>query len=162
MNAGEMQRSLSVKAERSPDHKFDDLFSLVCDLEWLQIAHDHVSNNAGSITSGCDGINMSDFDGDMEDNLRRIHDALKLGNFNVQPVRRVNIPKSNGKLRPLGIPTIQDRIVQESLRMVLEPIFEADFSQHSFGFRPNRSTMHAVTCLRYGMTENKKYFWVVE
>jgi group II intron reverse transcriptase/maturase len=162
MNAGEMQRSLSVKAERSPDHKFDDLFSLVYVMEWLRIAHDHVSDNAGSITSGCDGINMSEFDENMEDNLQNIHDALKLGNFDVKPVRRVNIPKPNGKLRPLGIPTIRDRIVQESLRMILEPIFEADFSQHSYGFRPNRCTMHAIACLRYSMTENKKYFWVVE
>jgi group II intron reverse transcriptase/maturase len=162
MNAGEMQRSLSVKAERSPDHKFDDLFNLVCDIDWLRIAHDHVSNNAGSITAGHDGINMSEFDGDLENNLQKIRDALKLGNFDAKPVRRVNIPKPNGKLRPLGIPTIRDRIVQESMRMILEPIYEADFSQHSYGFRPNRSTMHAIAHLRYSMTENKKYFWVVE
>src|SRR5947209_18036795 len=101
MNAGEMQRSLSVKAERSPNHKFDDLSGLVCDTKWLQIAHDHVSANAGSITAGCDGITMSEFDGDLENNLRGIRDALKTGNFDVKPVRRVNIPKPNGKIRPL-------------------------------------------------------------
>jgi len=74
----------------------------------------------------------------------------------------VNIPKAGGKVCPLGIPTIRDRIVQEAVRMILEPIYEADFCQHSFGFRPNRSTMHAIKCLTYSVTENKKYFWVIE
>ena len=152
MNIGEMQRSLSSKAERSPDHKFDDLFSLVCDKNWLELAHDHVATNSGSITAGCDGINMSTFDEDLESNLQAFRNALKSGTFVANPVRRVNIPKANGKMRPLGIPTIRDRIVQEALRMVLEPIYEADFVQHSYGFRPNRSTMHALACLRYSGT----------
>src|SRR4051794_34968012 len=122
MNIGEIQRSLSNKAEQSPDHKFDDLFNLVHDRDWLELAHDHVSTNAGSITSGCDGIDMSKFDENLEDNLQKIRDALRSGTFVANPVRRVNIRKANGKLRPLGIPTIRDRIVQETVRMVLEPI----------------------------------------
>jgi retron-type reverse transcriptase len=162
MNIGEMQRLLSNKAERSPTHRFDDLFNLVCDEDWLRIAHDHVADNAGSKTAGCDGITMSDFDSDLESNLKDIRNDLKSGTFAASPVRRVNIPKGNGKLRPLGIPAIRDRIVQEATRMVLEPIYEADFSQQSYGFRPNRCTMHAIAHLRYSMTENKKFFWVVE
>jgi len=162
MNIGEIQRSLSRKAERSPGHRFDDLFNLVCGVDWLEVAHDHVAANSGSITAGCDGINMSIFDEDLEENLRKIRTDLKSGTFVANPVRRVNIPKGNGKLRPLGIPSIRDRIVQEAVRMVLEPIYEADFSQQSYGFRPNRSTMHAIRSVAYSMTENKKFFWVIE
>src|SRR5918992_2838480 len=72
-------------------------------------------------------------------------------------------PKSNGKLRPLGIPSIRDRIVQEALRMALEPIYEADFSQYSFGFRPNRCTMDAVKYIIWSNSSPKKrYYWVIE
>jgi len=162
VNIGEMQRSLSSKAERSPEHRFDDLFNLVCRTDWLELAHDRVARNSGSVTAGCDGINMSIFDEDLAENLRKIQIALKSGCFVANPVRRVNIPKGNGKIRPLGIPSIRDRIVQEAVRMILQPIYEADFSQQSHGFRPNRSTMHAIKYITYSVTENKKFFWVVE
>lgn len=162
MNIGEMQRLLSSKAERLPEHRFDNLFNLVCGMDWLEQAHTNVAANAGSVTAGCDGITMGGFDADLEVNLLELQVALKSGTFAANPVRRVNIPKANGKVRPLGIPTIRDRIVQEAVRMILEPIYEADFSQHSFGFRPNRSTMHAIKCLTYSVTENKKFFWVIE
>jgi group II intron reverse transcriptase/maturase len=74
----------------------------------------------------------------------------------------VNIPKPNGKVRPLGIPAIRDRIAQEALRMALEPIFEADFVQQSFGFRPNRRTMDAIRYLTWSATEAKRFFWAIE
>jgi group II intron reverse transcriptase/maturase len=162
MNIGEIQRSLSSKAERSPEHRFDDLFGLVCHMNWLGVAHDHVAANSGSITAGCDGINMSDFDDDLENNLLKIQTDLKSGTFVAKPVRRVSIPKGNGKIRPLGIPSIRDRIVQEAVRMILEPIYEADFSQQSYGFRSNRSTMHAIKYITYSATENKRFLWVIE
>ena len=88
---------------------------------------------------------MSNFNGDVEGNLKRLSEALKAKTFEPMPVRRVYMPKANGKKRPLGLPTIDDRIVQEALRMVLEPIWEADFSIHSYGFRPNRSTYDTMT-----------------
>jgi RNA-directed DNA polymerase len=105
---------------------------------------------------------MSAFDEDLQGNLKRLQESLYAGAFEACPVRRVCIPKGNGKVRPLGIPSIRDRIVQEALRMVLEPIFEADFSQNSYGFRPNRCTMDAISCIHWATLEPRKFFWVIE
>lgn len=162
MNIGEMQRKLSVWAEQDKERKFYGLYKLLCNMDWLRLAHDYVAQNAGSITAGCDGINMKGFDDKLEENLRQLAEELKAGTFEPFPVRRVYIPKSNGKLRPLGIPSIRDRVVQEALRMILEPIYEADFSQYSFGFRPNRCTMDAIKCITWSTQEHKKCFWVIE
>ena len=131
-------------------------------MDWFRLAHDYVKQNAGSITVGCDGINMKLFDENLEENLQQLAQELKSETFEPYPVRRVYIPKANGKKRPLGIPSIRDRIVQEALRMVLEPIYEARFSQYSFGFRPNRCTMDAVKCITWSTQEHKKYFWIIE
>jgi group II intron reverse transcriptase/maturase len=162
MNIGEMQRKLSLWAEQDKERKFYGLFKLICDVDWLRVAHAHVEQNTGSKTAGCDGVNMSAFNEDLELNLVRLSTSLQDGTFVPCPVRRVYIPKANGKIRPLGIPTIRDRIVQEAVRMVLEPIFEADFSRLSFGFRPNRCTMDAAQRLYHAMYERFKYFWVIE
>src|SRR5215470_12322554 len=155
MNVGEMQRKLSLWAEQHKEHHFFDLYHLLYDKEWLRLAHDHVKQNAGSKTAGCDGITMKDFDEHLEDHLQQLAQDLKAQAFEPYPVRRVYIPKANGKVRPLGILSIRDRIVQEALRMVLEPIYEADFSQYSFGFRPNRCTMDAIKCIQWSSTEHK-------
>jgi RNA-directed DNA polymerase len=115
MNVGEIQRLLSLKAEKEPDHRFDDLYGLLCNKDWLRLAHDYVAQNAGSVTAGCDGINMKDFDEDLEGNLQRLREELKENRFQPCPVRRVHIPKGNGKLRPLGIPSIVDANNPENL-----------------------------------------------
>jgi RNA-directed DNA polymerase len=162
VNVGEMQRKLSLWAEQDKEHKFFDLYHLLYDKDWLRLAHDHVAQNAGSVTAGCDGIDMTAFDEERESNLQRLAQELKAETFEPYPVRRVFIPKTNGKVRPLGIPSIRDRIVQEAARMVLEPIYEAGFSQYSFGFRPNRCTMDAVKCITWSTQEHKKYFWIIE
>jgi len=162
MNVGEMQRKLSQWATQDKERKFYGLYDLLYDSNWLRLAHDYVKQNAGSISAGCDGVNMGIFDENLEDNLQRITDELKSDTFKPDPVRRVYIPKPNGKTRPLGIPAIKDRIVQEALRMALEPIFEADFSQYSFGFRPTRRTMDAVRYIQWSTTERKKFFWIIE
>jgi len=162
MNVGEMQRKLSEWATQDKERKFYGLYDLLYDRDWLRLAHDYVKQNAGSITAGCDGINMATFDEELKENLQEITEELKSATFKPMPVRRVYIPKPNGKTRPLGIPSIKDRIVQEALRMVLEPIFEADFSPYSFGFRPTRRTMDAIKCITWSTQERKKYFWVIE
>ena len=162
MNVGEMQRKLSLWATQDQSRKFYGLYDLLYDEEWLRLAHDYVQQNAGSRTAGCDGIDMGIFDENLEKNLQQLTEDLKSETFEPYPVRRVYIPKPNGKVRPLGIPAIRDRIVQEALRMALEPIFEADFSQYSFGFRPNRRTMDAIRYLQGSITDQKKFFWAIE
>jgi hypothetical protein len=82
MNIGEMQRLLSLEAERSKGHRFDDLYALVCHADWLRQAHARVANNIGSRTAGCDGINMKDFDENLEDNLHQLREDLLAGAVN--------------------------------------------------------------------------------
>jgi RNA-directed DNA polymerase len=162
MNIGEMQRKLSAWAEQDKERKFYGLYNLICDMDWLRLAHAYVEQNAGSKTAGCDGIDMSEFNQNLEVNLLNLMNSLQTETFVASPARRVYIPKTNGKVRPLGIPTIRDRIVQEAIRMVLEPIFEADFSQYSFGFRPNRCTMDAIKSIQFYAQEGMKFFWIIE
>jgi RNA-directed DNA polymerase len=159
-----MQRKLSQKATEEPEHRFDDLYSLLCNEVWLRVAHHKVNSNQGRETAGIDGASMSNFNGDLEGNLERLRVILKAKTFEPLPVRRVYIPKANGKKRPLGIPGIRDRMVQEALRMILEPIWEADFSTHSYGFRPNRSTYDAMSYIgkRLAASSGASYQWVIE
>ena len=159
-----MQRKLGQRATEEPEHKFDDLYSLLCNEVWLRVAHHKVNSNQGRETAGVDSQSMSNFNGDLEGNLERLRVTLKAKTFEPLPVRRVYIPKTNGKKRPLGIPGIRDRIVQEALRMILEPIWEAEFSTHSYGFRPNRSTYDAMSYIgkRLAASSGFSYQWVIE
>ena len=159
-----MQMKLSQWATEDPAKRFTDLYSLLCNEVWLRVAHYSVNTNQGRETAGIDGETMSHFNGNLEGNLEELRAQLKAKTFEPQPVRRVYIPKANGKKRPLGIPGIRDRIVQEALRMALEPIWEADFSQRSYGFRPNRSTYDAISYLstRLASYTANTYQWVIE
>lgn len=166
MNVGELQQKLSRWAEQDQERKFYGLLKLISQVEWLRLAHDHVARNRGSVTAGCDGIIMKTFDEKLEENLQALSVELRSGTFEPYPVRRVvlYVRKADGRIkhRPLGIPAIRDRIVQEAIRMALEPIFEADFSQDSFGFRPGRCTMDAIKRVYQVAHNNRKYFWCVE
>jgi group II intron reverse transcriptase/maturase len=159
-----MQRKLSQRATEDPEHKFENLYSLLCNEVWLRVAHHKVNSNQGRETAGIDWQSMSHFNGDLEGNLERLRVMLKAKTFEPLPVRRVYIPKANGKKGPLGIPGIRDRIVQEALRMILEPIWEADFSTHSYGFRPNRNTYDAMSYIgkRLASSGGFSYQWVIE
>lgn len=166
MDVREKQRRLSLMVATDEAIRFQDLYGLLHNPDWLFAAYGHVKRNAGSKTAGCDGITMKDFDEDLEGNFQVLKRALKEEVFEPLPVRRKNIterkPDGRAKVRPLGIPTIRDRIVQEALRMVLEPIFEVDFSRNSYGFRPNRSTKDAVAYLGLRLTNPQTYGWVIE
>jgi len=159
-----MQKKLSQWATEEPTKRFVDLYSLLCNPLWLRVAHQKVNANQGRETAGIDGQSMRDFNADLEGNLERLRQLLRAKTFEPLPVRRVYIPKSNGKKRPLGIPGIRDRIVQEALRMILEPIWEADFSKYSYGFRPNRSTYNAIAHIANRLTgrSGEMYQWVIE
>src|SRR3989440_8042400 len=159
-----MQRRLSHTAEKDPEHQFGDLYSLLCHEVWLRVAVHHVQQNKGSETAGIDGTTMSNFRGNFDGYIEELQTTLKAETFEPCPVRRVYIPKPNSeKKRPLGIPILFDRIVQEALRMILEPIWEADFSVHSYGFRPNRSTYDAISYIGNRLKGNaSSYQWVIE
>jgi len=140
-----MQRKLSQWATEDPTKRFVDLYSLLCNEQWLRVAAHETLQNKGSETAGIDGKTKSNFLGDLDGYVKQHREALKAKTFGPMPVRRVYIPKLNSeKKRPLGIPTLLDRIVQDALRMILELIWEADFSIHSYGFRPNRSTKERI------------------
>lgn len=160
MDVDEMQTKLAVWAE-DPDFRFDDIYNLLYDGDWLWTAYRSVKSNKGARTPGIDGQTMQDFEEDLGENLESLAKELKSESFDPKPVRRTYIPKGDDEERPLGIPTIKDRIVQEALRMVLEPIYETDFSDYSFGFRPNRSTINALERVDWAIG-TPKMSWVID
>lgn len=110
----------------------------------LRAAYESVKRNKGSRTAGIDGQRILDFGKNLDAELSILSEELRIGSYVPSPVKRVWIAKADGSKRGLGIPTIRDRVVQQSLRMVLEPIFEPDFHPSSYGYRPSRSAHHAV------------------
>ncbi len=160
----EMQVKLHRWAAADPGRRFDDLFNLVCDPATLKIAFERVAGNTGARTAGVDGLRAADVEEQIGiavflDDLRT---ALKSGAFRPLPVRERKIPKpgGSGKVRALGIPTVADRVVQAALKLVLEPIFEADFVPCSYGFRPKRRAQDAIAEInRYGTFG---YRWVLD
>ncbi|WP_226900680.1 reverse transcriptase family protein [Nonomuraea phyllanthi] len=134
----EIQTKLHRWSGEDPGRRFDDLFNLVHDPAFLLVAWDRVRGNRGARSPGVDDITAHAvrLSGREETFLERLCLQIKTQTFSPQPVREAKIPKANGKLRRLGIPTVADRVVQAALKLVLEPIFEADFVPCSYGFRP--------------------------
>src|SRR5216684_8401946 len=160
----EMQIKLHRWAGGDPSLRFGDLFNLVYEPAFLVHAWERVSTNRGARTPGVDKATAARIETwiGVEVFLGQIRDSLKSGGFRPVEVRQVMIPKANGKLRKLGIPTIADRVVQASLKLVLEPIFEADFKPCSYGFRPNRRAQDAISEIHLLASRPSNYQWVLE
>src|SRR3984957_204610 len=161
-----MQAKLHRWAGEDPSRCFGDLFNLVYDPAFLVGAFERVAANAGAKTAGIDGVTVAQIkarEGGELEFLAQLRDSLKSGGYRPVEVRQVMIPKGkSGKFRELGIPTVTDRVVQASLKAVLEPIFEADFKPCSYGFRPNRRAQDAIAEIHQLSSGRSDYHWVLE
>jgi RNA-directed DNA polymerase len=168
-SAGLAVRSMQIKLHRwageDSSRRFGDLFNLVYDPAFLAHAWERVSANKGAKTAGVDKITAATVVKwiGVGAFLGQIRDSLKSGEYRPVEVRQVMIPKgTTGKYRKLGIPTIADRVVQASLKLVLEPIFEADFQPCSYGFRPKRRAHDAIAEIHYLNSGTRAFRWVLE
>ena len=143
----QLQRQLWAAAKRSPARRFHALYGQMCRDDVLHEAWKRVRRNKGA--AGVDRLTISHIE---QHGVRRflqaLGDVLRAGEYGAQVVRRAYIPKADGGQRPLGIPTVQDRVVQMAAKLVLEPLYEADFLSHSYGFRPKRSAQQALERIR--------------
>lgn len=175
MNAEEVQRRLWEQSGTQKQHReasvplfpvnpYDlrarNLMDLMHQPQWLRAAAERVLARSHLKAPGVDGETAREFRRGFDGKLERLRLELKRGTYQPQPVRRVMIPKANGKLRPLGIPCLRDKIVQEAIRMALEPILEVEFHDHSYGFRPHRNAHHAV--FRCQQLMRSGFTWVIE
>ncbi|MFH0883109.1 MAG: reverse transcriptase domain-containing protein [bacterium] len=175
MNVAEVQRRLweqsqenrrsretmgTLFAENYHAQRIRNLYDLMHHPQWLRAACERTLDRSRGKASGVDGETVAQFEERLESKLEHLRLELKHGTYQPQPVRRVMIPKANGKLRPLGIPCLRDKIVQEAMRMALEPIYEVEFHKHSYGFRPHRSAHHAV--FRCQQLIRAGFSWVIE
>jgi RNA-directed DNA polymerase len=157
-----MQMKLHQWAIDDPDRRFDDLGNLVYDPSFLVVAWNRVRVNKGGRSAGVDGIAPRSLKPGGGVFLEGLRDDLKARRFTPTQVRERMIPKGGGKMRRLGIPTAADRVVQAVLKLVLEPIFEADFKPCSYGFRPMRQAQDAIAEIHYLGNPVRKYNWVFE
>jgi RNA-directed DNA polymerase len=159
-----IQRCFARKAKAQPTYRFRDLCSLVWKPSFLEVALDQVLANKGSRSAGIDGVSIKDFQDPTyrQQFIQTLSQELKANTFRPSPGRRVYIPKGSGRRRPLGILTIKDRVVQMVLKMLLETIFEMDFLECSYGFRPGRRTMDCLVPIWRQVTRSSKHYWVVE
>ena len=157
------QTKLHRWAGQDEQQRFGDLFNLVCDPATLLVAWERVKRNRGSRTAGVDGQTRRQVEQlGVEGVLAKLRQELKDGTYRPLPARERLIPKRSGKLRSLGIATVRDRIVQTAAKLVLEPIFEADFCPTSYGFRPERRAQDAVEQVRFFINAPRSYEWVIE
>src|SRR5262245_24219124 len=153
------QERIAGLAKQSPQMAFISLAYLM-DIDWLKEAYRRTRKD-GAV--GVDGVTAEEYEQDLEGNLQRLLDHAKSGTYHAPPVRRVHIPKggSTTETRPLGIPTLEDKVLQRAVVMLLEPIYERDFRDSSYGFRPRRSAHHALESFRDQLM-NCRGGWVLE
>jgi len=147
-----LRKRLYIKAKQEPKYRFYTLYDRIYRPDVLAAAWDLVAANNGA--PGVDGVSIEEVreaPQGIEGYLSGIHETLKAKRYQPQAVRREMIPKANGGQRPLGIPTVRDRIIQTAAKLVLEPIFEADFMEVSHGFRPGRSAHDALSAIKAGL-----------
>jgi RNA-directed DNA polymerase len=175
MNIDEVQRRLWEQSQAHKRHResgmplfptnpyggrIRNLMDLMHNPIWIATACDRVLKRSRGKATGVDGVTVPRFQRSRDQWLEQLRLELKRGTYRPLPLRRVEIPKVNGKMRQLGIPCLRDKIVQEAIRMALEPIFEVEFHDSSYGFRPNRSTHHAV--YRCAQMAHNGFTWVIE
>src|SRR5271167_970212 len=153
------QRRIAELARQSPEMGFTSLAYFI-DIDWLREAYRRTRKD-GAV--GVDGENGKDYAVNLEDNLQSLLERAKSGTYQAPPVRRTYIPKAGSatETRPLGIPTFEDKVLQRAVVMVLETIYEQDFLDCSYGFRPGRSAHQALEALRQ-QTMDMKGGWIVE
>ncbi|WML42227.1 group II intron reverse transcriptase/maturase [Neobacillus sp. OS1-2] len=149
--------NLYKESQRGKD--FKELIEIITSRENILVAYRKIKSNRGSLTAGCNKKTIKDLTKFNPDEIVE-YVRKRLRNYHPHKVRRVLIPKANGKLRPLGIPTIEDRVIQQCIKQVLEPICEAKYYDYSFGFRPNRSTKHAIARCYHLMQRNYLHYVV--
>ncbi|AKG33202.1 group II intron reverse transcriptase/maturase [Paenibacillus durus] len=158
-NVQQLQMKLGHAAKENKKRRFHALYDKVYRMDILRETWRRVRVNKGA--AGVDGETLADIEMYGEQLfLHECEQPLKDGKYHPQPVRRQYIPKKDGKMRPLGIPTVRDRVIQMAVKLVMEPIFEADFQDSSFGFRPKRSAKQALERIRKAC--NRKGNWVVD
>ena len=152
-----LQNRLWAAAKQSEGRRFHALYDRIYRSDVLWEAWERVRANRGA--AGVDHLTIAAVEDDygVERLLSELQDALRAGNYRPAPVRRVEIPKPDGTKRPLGIPTVKDRVVQQATKLVLEPIFEADFLPCSFGFRPRRSAIDALETIRVAFPKGRTF-----
>jgi RNA-directed DNA polymerase len=155
----QLQRKLYVCAKQCRTRRFHALYDRIYRSDVLWEAWRRVRSNGGAAGVDAETIQAIEQRGPGEF-LSEIQAALRAGQYRASPVKRRYIPKADGKQRPLGIPTVRDRVVQMAAKLVIEPIFEADFQPYSYGFRPKRSATQALEAIR--VAGNQGYNFVVD
>lgn len=158
-NLSTKRRWIAELARKDPTRVFTSLHHLI-DLDWMFEAY-RLTRKDGA--PGIDGMTAADYEADLEANLTDLLERIKSGRYVAPPVRRHYIPKADGTKRPLGIPTLEDKVAQRTILLLLEPIYETDFLPFSYGFRPGRSAHDALRELRNGfMDVSRGLRWVVD